>query len=172
MARDSVAEIYSPGESRRKAIRVIGEAGEEAADASDGDAERERDCVEIAGRGAKTDVALDEFDGDEAADQGADDGFAADQVLGIVEVVQGGAWIFEPKENFRTERGTGNGGGDRGPAKRRGDGISEAAAEEKIDAEGDHVGESFEEEVGMDGVGAEVEIEREREMGRGGDAEL
>ncbi len=79
MAGDAVAEVDGPGQSCRGAVGVVGEAGEEAADASDGDAEGEGDGVEVAGGCAESDVALGEFDGEEAEDEGADDGLAADQ---------------------------------------------------------------------------------------------
>src|ERR1044072_7164994 len=41
MAGDAVAEVDSPGKRRRRAVGLVGQAGEEAADATDGDAERE-----------------------------------------------------------------------------------------------------------------------------------
>jgi hypothetical protein len=37
--------------------------------------------------------------------------------------------VFEPEEKFGTERGSGDGGGDYGPADGSGERISEAAAE-------------------------------------------
>ncbi len=51
------------GRFDRNAVRVVGEAREETADASDGDAEREWDGVEISGGLEKSYVAFDEFDG-------------------------------------------------------------------------------------------------------------
>jgi hypothetical protein len=39
VARDAVAEVDGPGETRGRAAGVVGEAGEEASDAADGDAE-------------------------------------------------------------------------------------------------------------------------------------
>jgi hypothetical protein len=78
-----------------------------------------------------------------------------------MQAVQGELRVFEPEQDFGAERASGDGGGDDGPAQWGGEGVSEAAAEKEIDGEGDDVGERFEEEVGMDGVGAEVEIERE-----------
>jgi hypothetical protein len=68
MAGDAVAEVYGPREIGGSAVGVVGEAGEEASDASDGDAEGEGDGVEVAGGSAESDVAFDEFDGDEASD--------------------------------------------------------------------------------------------------------
>lgn len=67
VAGDTVAEVDSPGQCCGRAVGVVGEAGEETADASDGDAECERDCVEISGGFAETDVALGEFNGEKPA---------------------------------------------------------------------------------------------------------
>ena len=150
MARDAVAEVDGPGERGGGAVGVVGEAGEEAADAPDGDANSEGDGVEVASGLAESDVALHEFDGDEAEDEGANNGLAAHEVGGIVEVVPGELGVFEPEEEFGTEGGSGYGGGDDGPTDGSGDGIAEAAAEPEVDAEGDEVGESLEEDVGMD----------------------
>ena len=77
MAGDAVAEVDGPGEMGGSAIGVVGESSEEAADAADGDAEGEWDGIEIAGGLVDADVAFEEFDGDEAEDQGADDGFSS-----------------------------------------------------------------------------------------------
>lgn len=77
MTRDAVAEVNGPGKVRGRAIGVVGESGEEAPDATDGDAESERDGVEIAGRLGESDVALGEFDDDEAKGKRADDGLAS-----------------------------------------------------------------------------------------------
>jgi hypothetical protein len=81
--------------------------------------------------------------------------------------------VFEPEEKFRSEGGSGNGGGDDRPAEWSDDGISEEAAEREVDAEGDDVGESFEEKMRVDRVGAEVEVDRKAcGMGRRDDGEL
>src|SRR6185437_2041920 len=77
MPRDAVAEVDAPGQRGRFAAGVVGEAGEEAADAADGDAEAERDGEEIAGAGADVRETFDEFDGEPPAEQSADDGLAA-----------------------------------------------------------------------------------------------
>ncbi len=168
MARNAVAEVYGPGKIARDAVGVVGEAGEETADASDGDAEGERDGVEVAGRGAKSDVALHPFDREQAEDERADDGLASNEVGGIAEVVPGKCGVFEPVQKLRAERGSGDGCRDDRPAERRRDGISEAAAERQVNAEGDEVGERFEKEMGMDDVAAEVQVigEQQRELGQ------
>ena len=174
VAGDAVAEVDGPGEVSARAVGVVGEAGEEASDASDGDAEGEGDGVEVAGRVAQSDVAFGQFDADEAEDECADNGLAAGEVGWVVQAVRGQLRVFKPEQDFGAERASGDGGGDDGPAQRGGDGISEAAAKYEIDAEGDDVGERFEEEVGMDNVGAKVEIEREDDSGmeRRSDGEL
>ncbi len=174
MAGDAVAEVDGPGEIGGRAVGVVGEAGEEASDASDGDAEGERDGVEVSGGIAESDVTFGEFDGDEASGECADDGFAADEVGGVVQVVPGELRVFEPVEELGAEGGSGDGGGYDGPAEGREDGVSETAAEGEVDRERDDIGERFEEEVGMDGIRAEVEIVREdgRGMRLGDDGEL
>jgi len=175
VARDAVAEVDGPGERGGSAVGIVGEAGEEATDAADGDAEGEGDGVEIAGGLAESDVALDELDGNQAKDEGADDGFATHEICGVVQVLPGEYRVFQPEEKLGAECCSGDGGCDHGPTDGRGDGIAEAAAEREIDAEGDEVGESFEEDVRVDDVAAEVEIDGEvcgREMECGDDGEL
>jgi len=161
MAGDAVAEVDGPGERGGSAVGVVGEAGEEAADAADGDAEGQRDGVEVAGGLADSDVALHEFDGDQAEDESAYDGFASHEVGGVLEVVPGKLGILEPEEELRAESGACDGGGDYCPTDRRGERIAEAAAEGEVDAEGDEVGESFKEEVRVDAVSAEVQVDGE-----------
>jgi hypothetical protein len=158
VAGDVVAEVDGPGEIGGRAVGVVGEAGEEASDASDGDAEGEGDGVEVSGGSAESDVAFGELDTDQTEGEGADDGLASDEVGGVVEAVQGELRVFEPEQEFGADGGSGYGGGDDGPAERGGDGVGEAAAEGEVDTGGDDVGKGFEEEVGMEGVGAEVEI--------------
>ncbi len=174
VAGDVVTEVDSPGQIGRSAVGVVGEAGEEAADASDGDAKGERNGVEVASGSAESDVALGEFDGEESEDESADDGFAADQVGGVVEIVPGELRVFEPEEELGAERASGDGCGDYGPAERSGEGIGKAAAEFEIDGGGDDVGEGFEKQMRVDGIGAEVEIDGEGDcvMGWGNDGEL
>jgi hypothetical protein len=161
VAEDAVAEVDGPGEIRGGAVGVVGEAGEETSDASDGDAECERDGVEVAGGGAESDVTFGEFDGDESEGEGADDGFAPDEVDRIVQTVPGELRVLEPEQEFGADGASGDGGGDDSPAERSCDGVGEAAAECEVDGERDEVGERFKEEVGMDGVGSEVEIDWE-----------
>lgn len=141
VAGDAVAEVDGPGEIRRRAVSVVGEAGEEASDASDGDTEGEGDGVEVPGGVAQSDVAFGEFDANQAEDESADNGFAAEEVGGAVQAVRGELRVFEPEQDFGAECASGHCGRYDGPAQRDGEGISEAAAEYEIDAEGDDVGE-------------------------------
>lgn len=165
VAADAVAEVDAPGQMCGNAIGVVGEASEEAADAADGDAGGERDRVEVAGGLAESDVALDEFDREQTADEASDDGFAADEISRVVQVVQRELRVFEPEQELRAEGCAGDGGGETGPAERREDGVAETAVEEKVDAERDDIRERFEEKVRVDGVGAEVEVDGEGDCG-------
>jgi hypothetical protein len=151
VAGDAVAEVDGPGEIRGSAVGVVGEAGEETSDASDGDAEGERDGVKVAGGGAESDVAFGEFDGEESEDEGADDGFASDEVGRIVQAMPGELRVLEPEEEFGADGGSGYGGGDDGPAERSRDGVGEVAAEQEVDDECDDIGERFKEEVRVGG---------------------
>ena len=63
---DAVAEVDGPREIGGRAVGVVGEAGEETSNASDGDAEGEGDGVKISGGCVESDVTFGEFDGDEA----------------------------------------------------------------------------------------------------------
>jgi hypothetical protein len=159
MARDAIAEVDGPGEIGGNAIGVVGESGEEAADAADGDAAGEWDGVEIAGGVVDADVALEEFNGDQAEDQGADYGFSSHEVGGVAEALPGELRVFQPVKKSGAESASGNGGGDDGPTDGSRDGIAEAAAQCEVDAEGNDVGESFEEEVRVDAVRAYRDID-------------
>lgn len=165
MARDAVAEVDAPGQGGRGAVGVVGDAGEEASDAPGGDAESKRNGVEIAGGLAEPDVAFGEFDGDEAEGKGSDDGLAADEVAGVVEAMPGKCGVFEPEQKLGAEGRSGNSSGDDGPADRGGDGISETPAKTQIDAEGDQVGKGFEKKMWVNGVAAEMKIDRESDRG-------
>ncbi len=95
MARDGVAEVDGPSEIRGSAVGVVGEAGEEAADAADGDSDCEGDGVEVSGGLTEPDVAFRQLDGEQAEGQCADDGFASSEVRRIVQVVPGEVRVFE-----------------------------------------------------------------------------
>jgi hypothetical protein len=95
VARDAVAEVDGPGERGGRAVGVVGEAGEEASDAADGNTDGERDGVEVAGGLVESDVAFDQLDGDQASGERADDGFASDEIGGVVEAAPGELRVFE-----------------------------------------------------------------------------
>jgi hypothetical protein len=81
--------------------------------------------------------------------------------------------IFEQEKEFGTKGCSRDGGSDYGPADWCGERIAEAAAKCEVDAEGDEVGESLEEGVRVNAVGAEAYVDGEVcEMGREGDGEL
>jgi hypothetical protein len=84
-----------------------------------------------------------------------------------METMPGELRILEPVQKLGAECGPGYGCGNDGPAQRSGEGVSEAAAQGEVDAEGDEVGKSFEEDVRVDPVAAHVEIEREASRGMG-----
>jgi hypothetical protein len=78
-----------------------------------------------------------------------------------VEVVPGGLGVFEPEKKFGTDDGSSDGGGNYRPTDWRGERIAEAAAEGEVEAEGDEIGESFEENVRVNRVSAKVEVDGE-----------
>src|ERR1044072_10013686 len=66
VAGDTVAEVDSPGQRRRRAVGLVGQAGEQAAPAADGDAERERADPDQARRAGDAAGELVELDRDYA----------------------------------------------------------------------------------------------------------
>ncbi len=117
MAWDAVAEVDAPWECGGCAASVVCEAGEEAADAADGDAEAEWDGEEVAGAGADVGEALDELDGEPAAEEAADDGFAAaGEGEELMEVEAAGGGVLEQAEDAAAEESADGGGGDDPPA--------------------------------------------------------
>lgn len=129
MAGDAVSEVDSPGKVGGSAVSIVGEAGEEASDAADGDAEGERDGVEISGGLADADVMLGEFDGDESSRKRSDDGFAAEQVGRIMKVLPSECGIFQQEEKSRSDCGPGDRGCYDRPTKRGWERILEVATE-------------------------------------------
>lgn len=99
MAADSVAEINAPGQRRGDAVGVVGEAREEAADAAEGDAERERRGEEVAGGARFAGSALGPFDREQTSDQRADNRFAAEEVDRIAPTRERLRGIFKPVED-------------------------------------------------------------------------
>jgi len=80
--------------------------------------------------------------------------------------VPGELGVFEPEEEFGTERGSGYGSGDYSPTDWGGKRIAEAVAEPEIGPESDNVGQSLKEEMRVEAVGTEAEVDGElrREM--------
>ncbi len=58
----TVAEIDGPRQARRKAVGVVGGAGEKASDAADGDTQAKRHGKKVAGAGAYAAQAFDQLD--------------------------------------------------------------------------------------------------------------
>ena len=108
----AVAEVDGPGEGGGVAAGVVVEAGEEAADASDGHAEDEGEDVEVAGGEVDADAFFGEFDAGPATEESADDGFSAKPGAGVAEVRE----IFKrglgPGEDFGAEGGAEDGADD------------------------------------------------------------
>jgi len=97
MARYSIAEVDSPRNACGIAVSVIRKACEETSDAANGDAYRQRDGIEIAGGGAKSDAAFHDFNEHEAEDQRSDDGLAAEKVRRVVKMLQSLLRVFQPE---------------------------------------------------------------------------
>jgi len=116
MAADAVAEIDAPGERGGDAIGAVRQAGEEAANAPDGDAERDGRGEEVAGGARLAGEALGQFDEEQAANQRADDGLAAEQVDGIAPAGERGGRVLEPVEDAAADRRARDAGGDNRPA--------------------------------------------------------
>src|ERR1043165_4588539 len=73
VAADAVAEIDAPGERGGRAVGLVRQAGEKAADAADRDAERERADPDQSGRTPDAARQLVELDRDDAAGERAGD---------------------------------------------------------------------------------------------------
>src|SRR5438128_209789 len=73
MSPHAVAEIDSPREVARDAVRVIVEAREEAPNPADRDAEDQRRDVKVAGAPRNPEQLLRDFHAEPSADQAADD---------------------------------------------------------------------------------------------------
>jgi hypothetical protein len=96
----AVAEIDRPGEIRVVAVGVIGQTGEEAADASDGDAEEEGGDISIAAAAVQAAEFFGDFDADPPAQQSADDRFAFSpdhRVVAVMPVLREG---FDDGQEF------------------------------------------------------------------------
>jgi len=77
----------------------------------------------------ESDVAFDEFDGDEAEDQRANDGLTSHKVGRVVKVVPSELRVLEPEQEFGAEGGASDGSCDYGPTDWSRERIAESAAE-------------------------------------------
>jgi len=77
VTRYSVAKVDAPGKRGGFAVGVVGETGQEAPNATNGDAKAEWNGEEIAGAGADAGKKLHELHTAPATEQAADDRFAA-----------------------------------------------------------------------------------------------
>ena len=154
MARDAVAEVDGPGERGGLAVGVVGEAGEEAADAADGDAEAEGDGEEVARTGADAEERLGDFHDEPAAEKASDDGFAAgEKKRRPVEADARG--LLQQAEEAAAGECAECGGGEDEPSPFVGEGVASACALYFIEAVSGGVGEGLEDGVqrGMGGEG-------------------
>lgn len=76
MAAEAIAEVDPPRQRGDGASGLVINAGEEAANAPDGDAKAQRKGEEVPGPDGNAEQALGKFDSKESADQRADDGLA------------------------------------------------------------------------------------------------
>lgn len=158
VAGDAVAEVDAPGERGGCAEGVVGEAGEEAADAADGDADAERDGEKVSGAGVDSANALGDFNRDPSAEETADDGFAA----GLKKSVpcDGEArGLLEDAEDSGAEESSDGCSGDDDPTLLVGEEVSGSPAGAAVELIAGGVGEDFEESVerGMGGKGQDLE---------------
>lgn len=77
VARNAVAKVDAPGKHGGFAVGVVGETGQEAPNATNGDAKAEWDGEEIAGAGANAGKEFHELHTAPATEQATDDRFAA-----------------------------------------------------------------------------------------------
>ncbi len=77
MPCNAVAEVHAPGQSRGLSVRIVRQAGQEASDPPNADAETKGQGEEIAGAGADTLDLLDDFDGNPSAKKASDDSLSA-----------------------------------------------------------------------------------------------
>ena len=106
-------------------------------------------------------VALHEFDKDETEDQGTDDCFSSHQICGFFDISPGELRVFQQKKKFRTKRTPCYSCGENCPAVKSINGVSESAAQPEVEPKGDDVGQSFEEQVRVNAVTADLEIDGE-----------
>lgn len=149
VAFDAVTIVIAPGERRGDAVGLIGESGEKAADAADDGADGEGYGKQVSGGAGDAEEFLSEFGGDEAAEQGSDDGLAAEGVEGEGEA----SGVFEGSEYAAAESGAEDGGSQDEPAVGPGERVAGAAALPPEELAADEVAQRFQNEVWGEGHG-------------------
>ncbi len=142
VAWNAVAEVDGPGEGCWFAVCVVGEAGQEAADAADGDAEAEWQGEEVSGAGANAGEGLGDLDGKPTAEQAADDGLAAGQQKSAPGELRE-RYLFEQAERAGAEQRSDGRGGDDDPAMVVVYDIAGAAAETPVEEIAGDIAEGF-----------------------------
>ena len=161
MTADAVTEVHTRPQHGRRAVGPVFQSGEEATDAADGDAGRQRDGKQIAGPRRHTEPPLGGFDSDEPADQAADNGLTREQEVQIVPVRHEQRRVFNPIQRPAPDcAADGRRRHDR-PSRHARDRIAAAAAKPAIDLEAGRVREQFEDEVRMPPPRAEIDEDRE-----------
>jgi hypothetical protein len=163
MARQAIAEVHRPRQRGNAAVGAVGEAGEEAADATDGGAEGKGVNEEVAGGAAQAQEVFDELHPGPAAEQAADDGFAAEEDARVVaqRPVERGA--LGPGEELGAEPGaedTAEQKPERGLQRQGVGGDGGLAAEVKIQARADEVGEALDHRVRVEAQAKRLEVNR------------
>src|SRR6185312_3717723 len=147
MTWDSVAEVDAPGKRGWLAVGVVGEAGEEAANAADGDADTERNSEKVSGTRADGEEAFYDFNGPPAAQQAAHNRLAAagdEELVPMPAVARG---LLQQAENAASEQGANGNRGDNQPAAFVGERVTLPIAHMAIDKIAAEVSKGFENKV-------------------------
>ena len=75
-------------------------------------------CEPVTGRLLEPDIAFERFHREKSAEQRAHDGFAPDEIGGVVKMLHRQLRILQPIEEFRSQRAPGERGGEGRPAQR------------------------------------------------------
>jgi hypothetical protein len=160
-AAHAVAEVEGQGQRRRVAEGAVAGAGEQAADAADGDRRRERDRQQVAGAALDPAQPLRPLDREPAAGDCADDRLAGQALERKAVAAPELRRTFEERQEPRAERGAGRRGGDDPPTTRGVQKVTAPPAIAQIEPEADEVGEQFESGVRMEPQSADLQIDRE-----------
>ena len=160
MPGDPVAEIHAPRQRRHNPVGLVVEARKKAADPSDRDTEHERQGEEVAGRNAYAPQTLDRLDGDETADQAADDGLSAEEELRLPPVVHQDEGILEGGQEATTRESTDDRRSGHPPSCTGIDHVPALPAEASIEVKARGVGKALEYPVRMDDQRPQMEVHR------------